>query len=112
MAAASPILFMYIKYPQIDAGGTVSTQPATATILAVNLKRQEYVITLMSGGPFFIKRGAAASSSNFDFYLSTVGQSVIGNNYKGIITCSPNPTAGQLNVAEGNAFAGGPTLPQ
>lgn len=95
---------MYIQYPQVV--DSKCTQPASSTLLAANLNRQEYVITLLANGPFYIKRGSAASSTNFDFFLNTVGQSVIGNNYKGLITVSPTPTVGDLNVAEGQASSG------
>lgn len=90
---------MKIELPKVIA--SVQTQPVTATILANNAGRADAIITLVSGGPFYIKRGTSPSSTSWDYQLIAAGQTLTIENYHGILTCSPTPTAGQLNVAEG-----------
>lgn len=91
---------MKIEIPQVQVSAT--SQPAIATILATNIKRTDAIITAVADGPWYIRRGNdTPSSANFDYLILKAGQTVIIENYKGIITCSPTPSAGQINVAEG-----------
>lgn len=90
---------MKIELPSILASN--HTQPAAATILANNPSRVDAVITYLTGGPFYIKRGTSPSSSSFTWKLSTAGQTITIENYRGILTASPTPLAGDINVAEG-----------
>lgn len=93
---------MKIEYPIILS--SISTQPTTALISAADIARVEVIITALAAGPFYVKRAASAtpaSITNFDIYLSGVGSQAIVSNWKGDITISPTPTAGQINVANG-----------
>lgn len=87
-------------YPPITILNT-SAQPAAATIIAVNKLRRTATITNVAGSgvTFFIKKGASASSTNWDFQLQD-GDAAVFDDYVGIVTCSPAPTAGQINVSE------------
>lgn len=90
---------MKIEIPLVQV--STPTQPAAATILAANIKRADAIITNVAANTFYIRRGTGASSSVWDYMLTSLGQTIIIENYDGIITCSPTPTAGQINVAEG-----------
>jgi hypothetical protein len=96
---------MLITLPQVFSE-LPSVDQVTATIPA-NTKRVDVAITLVSGGPFYIKRGTGATSANFTDMLTVVGQTVRYENYRGVITLSPTPTTGQINVAEGLPKVGG-----
>lgn len=80
---------------------SISMQPTANPISPNNQGRVETIITLLADGPFYIKRGPSPSTTNFDFLLSDPGDVAIIANWKGDINCFPTPTAGQINVAEG-----------
>lgn len=90
---------MKIQLPYVAASN--STQPATATILAANPARVDAIIVYEANGPFYIKRGTGAAANSHTWKVTTLGQTITIENYTGIITCSPTPSAGDLSVSEG-----------
>jgi len=89
-----------LSQPRTGLEGTTSTQPTgTTTLLAENSKRIEGRLQLLSTGPFFVKRGPGASSTNFDKKLINIGDEFVFYNWTGIVTVNANP-AGAINAAE------------
>lgn len=90
---------MKIEIPHVFT--STGTQPTTGTLLAANPKRVDAIITANNAGPFYIKRGTSASSTDYTYMLTFVGQMISVENYTGVLSISPAPTAGQVNVCEG-----------
>lgn len=91
---------MKIEFPTILR--STCTQPAVldaGIISAANNSRVRLELTLLANGPFYIKRGSGATSSNWDRTLSVVGQTLFLTDFLGDYTVSPAVTAGDINVA-------------
>lgn len=82
------------------------------TILAANdPSRKDCIITLAAGGPYFVKRGADASATNWTWMLSVIGQTITIENYDGVITVDTDPSD-DINVAIGRSnLSPQPNLP-
>lgn len=93
---------MKIALPQILRD--TSSLPSAVTLAAASATRKDCIITLLANGPYYVKRGPSASSTNFTWLLSVVGQTLTIENYNGIITVDTDP-GNDINVAIGWADA-------
>lgn len=93
---------MKISLPEVLSES--SSLPSGATLAVASPTRKDVILTLndASGGPFYVKRGAAASPTNWTWKLITAGQTITIENYHGILTVSP-VGGGAINVAIGTA---------
>lgn len=91
-----------------NPGGAVKVaQPAAATLATAKAGRNSVILTnLTAGTNFYIHLGAGANDGaagvggTWTFILEFGKPPVVIDQWTGIITCDPAPTAGQINVAE------------
>lgn len=78
--------------------GTLSTSAikTTSPLAAKNFKRIEVILQNLDATVVYVRRGASASATNFDFTLIE-GEKVVMDNWLGEITCFPT-TGVSVNV--------------
>lgn len=86
-----------IIYPFIGTISTSGIKTASPLLTGLDTKRREIIITNLGNDPVFIKRGAAASDTNFDFFL-VKNEKVVIDNWQNTISCYP-ATGVSVNVA-------------
>lgn len=87
---------------------TTLLDSSLSTVAGASYFRGDVILTNTTGSggtDYYIKRGAACSATNWDFILAAGLPPIVIDNWEGVITCFPAPTAGDINIAEGR-FAG------
>ena len=94
MRAAGALAALQAVHASATANlGNVTIPQSGATALAANTARLGYLIQNLGRNPLYVRRGAGASTTNYDFILAAgsadddgTGGSREGNEYTGIIT--------------------------
>jgi 16S rRNA C1402 N4-methylase RsmH len=85
------------------------SQPDSATLALAKAGRHQTILTNLSATVFYVAMGPGASDGTagaggtFDFILKAageIGDTVVIDNYTGVITCDPAPAEGDINVSQ------------